>query len=82
MLTSLLVISGFVKSGDENMSIVYKKRISPMDVAELYKAKGVKPSDVTVEEDGDEIRILIKSLELTVEDKMKLDEIVRAPKRI
>jgi metal-dependent HD superfamily phosphatase/phosphodiesterase len=61
--------------------IKYSKRISPMDIYELLKDKGVKPSDITVEEDGDEVRIIISGVELTAADLDSIDALMKIHKR-
>lgn len=57
--------------------IIYKKTITPLDVANLLKDKGVNPSDVTVEEDGSEIRIKIAKITLTSTDLAKIDSLLK-----
>jgi len=59
---------------------VYSKRVSLLDVAELFKAKGVKPSDVTVEEDGDEVRVVIANFTPDSNDEKQLDDLMRVMK--
>jgi metal-dependent HD superfamily phosphatase/phosphodiesterase len=54
-----------------------------MDVYELLKDKGVKPSDITVEEDEGEVRVIIVGVGLTATDLDNLDKrmkiLVRKP---
>lgn len=59
----------------------YSKRITPMDVYELLKAKGIKPSDITVEEDGDEVRIIIQNITLSADDEANLGNLMKLMKR-
>lgn len=59
------------------MSLVYKKRVSALDVAKLLQAKGVKPSQIIIEEDGDEVRITVVDYVLTEADKTAIDELMK-----
>ena len=59
----------------------FSRRITPMDVHELLKHKGVKPSDITVEEDGDEVRIIIQGATLTPEKEAKLENPMKLIRR-
>jgi len=62
-------------------TVAYKKRVSALDVAELLKAKGVKPSDITVEEDVDEVRITIANVTLDDADRGKIDALMKMLQR-
>jgi len=60
----------------------YKKRITPMDVYNLLSSKGISPSDITVEDDGDEIRIIISdSVTLTSSDLAQIDNLMKMLQR-
>jgi hypothetical protein len=61
--------------------IKYSKKITPMDVYELLKDKGVKPQDITIEEDEDEVRIIISGVELTATDLDNIDALMKIHKR-
>jgi hypothetical protein len=59
----------------------YSKKVSPLDIYELFKAKGVNPSDVTIEEDGDEVRVVIANFTPDSSDEAKLDDLMKVIKR-
>jgi hypothetical protein len=59
----------------------YGKRITPLDVWELLQDRGIKPSDITVEEDNDEVRIIISGVELSATDMDKLDNMMKLLRR-
>lgn len=63
------------------MSLTYRRRISPLDIAKLLEDRGVKPSQVTVEEDVDEVRITITGYTLSKEDEDAVDELMKASHR-
>lgn len=63
------------------MSLIYRKKITPMDVWEKLKHKGIKPSDVTIEEDDEEVRIMIAEVELTEEEEKIIDDMMKGYKR-
>jgi hypothetical protein len=66
----------------EMTKLSYTKRVTPMDVYNVLQNKGIQPSDITVEEDGDEIRIILPdSVVLTDSDLANLDNLMKITRR-
>jgi len=65
------------------MSVIrFKRSISPLEVAEALAGRGVKPQDVTIEDDGDVVTIRIQDIILDDADKAAIAQLMRLLRRI
>jgi len=60
----------------------FKRSISPLDVAEALADRGVRPQDVTIEDDGDVVTIRIEDIILDDADRAAIAQLVRLLRRI
>jgi len=60
----------------------FKRTITSLDVAEVLAHRGVRPQDVTIEDDGDVITIRIEDVTLDEADKAAIAQLMRLLRRI
>jgi len=60
----------------------FRREISPLEIAEALAGKGVKPQDVTIEDDGDVVTIRIQDIILDDADKAAIAQLMRLLRRI